>query len=194
MNIRESIESIKSVQIKSTDLKRYLLMSPSKVKVFQSFLQSSIGNEVIVVNTNLGMEVYYYSTNDYSNFIKESVLLYTLTLSNQERLKFKSCINKKEVYDSFSETLSKFSQYPQFFLAYTKKFIRLQEVNKNSKFIMPVLIDFFEKGMQLLSEKGRIPYYQKDQLIKQKSRESVNDSEKIIKNLVSQVLMKMNSN
>lgn len=193
MNNNKEIESIKSVNIIGLGVNRRLLMSSSMVTVFESFLKENIGQEVLVVNTNIGMEVYYYSKNDYSVFIKESVLLYVLTQINREKLKFKNNLNKIEVYKSFCEALLTFSQYPQTFLAYTKKFIHLREKHESSRFVIPILNGFFEEVLMVIEKTGKMPHYKKIQHAKNKSQKSGPDKI-IIKNLISEILLKRHSN
>ena len=163
------------------------------VAVFESFLKESIGNEVLVINTNIGMEVYYFSNNDYSTFIRESILLYTLTQIDHKRLQFKNNQNREEVYQSFCQALITFSQYPQIFLAYTKKFIHLKEKNKSSRFVIPILNSFFEEVLKVLSKTGKIPHYEKIKKAKNKPHKSDLDKS-IIENLISEILLKKHSN
>ena len=191
MNDNKETESIKSVNIIGLDVNRRLLMSSSMVTVFESFLKENIGQEVLVVNTNIGMEVYYYSKNDYSVFIKESILLYVLT--NHEKLKFKNNLNRVEVYKSFCEALLTFSKYPQTFLAYTKKFIHLKEKNESSRFVIPILNSFFEEVLVVIEKTGKMSHYKKIQDAKNKSQKSDPDK-MIIKNLISEILLKRHSN
>ncbi|MBG6133021.1 hypothetical protein IWQ47_004257 [Aquimarina sp. EL_43] len=193
MNSNKDIESIKSVNIRSIDFKRQLLMSSAMVAVFESFLKESIGNEVLVINTNIGMEVYYFSNNDYSTFIRESILLYTLTQIDHKRLKFKNNQNREEVYQSFCQALITFSQYPQIFLAYAKKFIHLKAKNKSSRFVIPILNSFFEEVLKVLSKTGKVPHYEKIKKAKNKSHKSDLDKS-IIENLISEILLKKHSN
>ncbi|PKV49394.1 hypothetical protein ATE84_1416 [Aquimarina sp. MAR_2010_214] len=187
------MESIKSVNIRSIDFRRQLLMSSDMVAVFESFLKENIGNEVLVINTNIGMEVYYFSNNDYSIFIRESILLYTLTQIDRKTLKFKNNQNKEEVCQSFCQALVTFSQYPQIFLAYTKKFIHLKDKNKSSKFVIPILDSFFEKVLKELLKTGKIPHYEKIKKAKSKSQKP-NPYKNIIENLISEILLKKHSN
>ncbi|KAA1247470.1 hypothetical protein [Aquimarina sp. RZ0] len=193
MNASDHIEKdIKSVNIKSTDIKRRLLMSSSTVETFQAFLKENIGNEVLVVNTNIGMEVYYYSANDYSIFIKESVLLYTLKHIDNKKLKFRSYLLREDVYRSFSEAILTFSKYPQIFLAYAKKFIFLTKKNTQSKFVMPILNDFFEETLKLLAKTAKIPHQEKIQTVKKKLEKTNNNN--AISNLISEILLKKHLN
>ncbi|WP_438426547.1 hypothetical protein [Aquimarina macrocephali] len=193
MNKNDDIESIKSVNIRSIDFKRQLLMSSAMVAIFESFLKESIGNEVLVINTNIGMEVYYFSNNDYSTFIRESILLYTLTQIDHKKLKFKNNQNREEVYQSFCQALITFSQYPQIFLAYAKKFIHLKEKNKSSTFVIPILNRFFEEVLKVLLKTGKIPHYEKIKKAKNKAQKPDLDKS-IIENLISEILLKKHSN
>ncbi|WP_271767309.1 hypothetical protein [Aquimarina algiphila] len=193
MNTNKDIESIKSVNIRSVGIKRQVLMSSATVEVFESFLKENIGSEVLVVNTNIGIGVYYYSKNDYSTFIRESVLLYTITHIDQKKLKFRNNLNRIDVYQSFCEALIAFSQYPQIFLAYAKKFIYLKEKNKTSTFVIPILTGFFEEVLKVLDETGKIPHYEKIERAKNKLKKSDTDN-KVIKELISEILLKKHYN
>ncbi len=184
---------IKSVNIRSVDIKRRLLMSLSMVAVFESFLKENIGDEVLVVNTNIGMEVYYYSENDYSTFIRESVLLYTLKQVDQSKLKFRNNLSKQEVYQSFCEALMTFAQYPQIFLAYVKKFIHIKRKNESSKHVIPILSGFFEEVLKVLTETNKMPHYEKIRRVKNKSQKP--DPEKlVVQDLISEILLKKHYN
>jgi len=143
------IASIKSVNIRSTDIEKRLLMSSSTVDIFQSFLRDCIGNEVLIINTNVGMEIYYYSDNYLGNFIRESAFLYTLKHIDTSKLKFRNAVGKEEVQKSFTEAIFTFAQYPQLFLAYVKKFIHLIDKNSGSRFIIPILSSFLNIGIKL---------------------------------------------
>ncbi|WP_103069897.1 hypothetical protein [Aquimarina sediminis] len=193
MNKNKGIESIKSVNIRSVDIERKLLMSSSMIDIFESFLKETIGKEVLIVNTNLGMEVYYYSKNDYSKFIRESILLYTLTQVDHKKLKFRYNSNRDEVYQSFCDALTTFSRYPQIFLAYAKKFIHIKEKNTSSRFLIPILNEFFEEVLKEIDKTGKIPHYDKIKKVKIKSQKLyVNNT--VIRNLISEILLKKRYN
>ncbi len=189
----EDIASIKSVNIRSIDIKKRLLMSSNMVSVFESFLKETIGVEVLVVNTNIGMEVYYYSQNNYNAFIKESVLLYTIKNLDQSKLKFRNNLNREQVYQSFCEALMTFAQYPQIFLAYTKKFIHLKEKNESSQFVVPILTSFFDEVLGFLSETGKMPHFEKVKRVKNKPQKP-DPNQMVIKDLISEVLLKKHYN
>ncbi|WP_025741058.1 hypothetical protein [Aquimarina pacifica] len=190
---KNNIATIKSVNIRLVGIKRQGLITSDKVALFESFLKETIGNEVLVVNTNIGVGVYYYSFHDYSTFIRESALLYIISSIDHKKLRFKNNRNREEVYQSFCEALITFSQYPQIFLAYSKKFIFLKEKNQASKFVIPVLNVFFEEVLKELIENGKMPHHQKIKKVQNKSNEWDTDSD-IIKDLISEILLKQHHN
>jgi len=186
---------IKSLNIRSIAIKRRLLMSSSMASVFESFLKESIGNEVLVVNTNIGMEIYYYSNHDYSAFIKESVLGYMIKEVDPSKLKFRHNVNRDEVYKSFCEALMTFAQYPQLFLAYSKKFIHIKKENASSIHVIPILSDFFEEVLTVLTETSKMPHYQKIISARRKNRLQKPDPDKaVIQELIAAILMKEHYN
>lgn len=193
MNSDDDIENLKSVNIRSVDIKRRLILAFSAVKTLESYLKTNIDAEVLIINTNIGMEVYYYSVKDYSTFIKESVLLYASNHIDHTKLRYRSHHTNELVYQSFCEAFLAFAEYPQIFLAYTKKFIHLRGIHQDSKFIMPILNNFFESALRLLAATGKIPHYKKINKAKNKSQKPNND-ENIIKNLISEILLKEHHN
>ncbi|GAA3508949.1 hypothetical protein GCM10022393_21120 [Aquimarina addita] len=193
MNVYDDIENIKSVNVRSIEIKRRLILPASAVKKLESYLKINIDTEVLILNTNIGMEVYYASSKDYSYLIKESILLHTSKHIDVAKLRFRNHGSKALVYQSFCEAFLTFAQYPQIFLAYTKKFIHLRENHVDSQYIMPILNHFFESAMRLLASTGKVPHYEKISKTKDKSQESNND-ENVIKNLISEILLKKHQN
>lgn len=189
MSLDSHIKDIKSVNIRSTNIKRRLLMSPTTVGTLTSYLRDSIGAEILIINTNVGMEIYYYAKNDHSHFIKETTLLHTVQPIDASKLRFKNSLSSEEVRKNFTETIITFAQYPQLFLAYAKKFIHIKNTHQNSKYIMPVLNGFFEDAMAFLAESGKVPHYDKIQKAKNKSQK-LDGNQKIIYDLISEILLK----
>ncbi|MBP2832553.1 hypothetical protein J8281_10190 [Aquimarina sp. U1-2] len=193
MNLPENIVAIKSVTIRSIAINRRLLISSSEVQTFESFLKDTIKDEVLVVNTNIGIEVYYHSSNDYGNFIKESVLLYTLKRVDPAKLKFRNNNNRSKVYQSFYEALLTFAKYPQLFLAYTKKFIHIKNKHSASTYIIPVLTSFFEEVLRILEDTDNLPHSEKIKSANDKLHRTRLDKS-LIKSLISEILLKSRYN
>lgn len=148
--------------------------------------------EVLVINTNTGMEVYYYTDTNYFLVIKKAVSSYLLDHVDSSKLKFKDNDNREEVFQSFSDAFFTFAKYPQLFLAYAKKFKFIRD-NKDSPYIMPILNTFFENSIRTLAKTSTIPHYDRVRNYAQtKSKAAMDDV--TIKALVDEVLLKIRSN
>ena len=183
---------IKSVNIRSTRLKRQLLMSASKVDHFQSFLKENLGTEVLVVSTNIGMEIYYYCERDCSKFIKESLLIHTITTLDSSKLKFRVNNSEQEVFQCFEEALTSFAKYPRLFLAYIKKFLYLQRETASSVQLVPILRSYFEEVYQKLKQEHSLPYFESIEKARSNTAVSINDD--LIQKLINEILMKRHHN
>jgi len=186
-------DSIKSLNIRYVGLKNKQLMDASMVTVFESFLKETIGQEVLVVNTNIGIGVYYCANTNYNMFVRESILLFLISDVDTKRVRYRSNNSKEEVYQSFCEALVGFSQNPQVFLAYAKKFRKIQERNKSSAFVVPILNGFFEEVLEELVNKGTMPHYEKIKRLGY-TVPSYGTNQKIIQELIAEILLKKHYN
>jgi len=184
--------SIKSVNVRSKGVNRRLLMSSGTLAIFESFLKEHIGQELLIVNTNFGMEIYYYSKKDYSKLIQETLLKHTTGKFDVSRLIFRYNLTRQQVYESFCAALLTFAQYPQLFLAYAKKFMYLRDKNITSRYIIPILSGFFEEVLTSLEDKGTMPHYEK--IVKAKNKPQKTKLDHTIKELISEILLKKHLN
>ncbi len=193
MNAHNETQSIKSVIIRSTDTKRCLLMSSRMADAFQTFLKQHIENEVIVINTNIGVEIYYYSAYNYSTLIKNTSSKYIQKHIDTSKLKFRNSLKKEEIHKDICDALLEFVNYPQLFLAYVKKFIYFREKNNTSNFLMPFINNSFEEGLQLIATTKKTPHYDKIKGIKKKFQK-LEISNDLMKNLISETLLTKHCN
>ncbi len=186
-------EGIKSVSVMSKRLRKRLLMPSVVADTLQSFLSQLIHNEVVVVNSRVGIDIYYYSGKNYSQQIVDNVRDCIDASMDMSRLHISYCINRKEVYERFCYVLQSFVHYPQLFLAYIKKLVNVKEKNREGVYVMPILNAFFEENLRLLLTDKTLPHYSKVEALKQKSH-LLNSQDQIIRNLVYEILLKKYSN
>lgn len=67
--------SFRAVFIYSKGCKRQLLMSWKDIETLSKFIKNTIKQEVTIINTNLGLDIYYVSPVDMKAFICKSFLL-----------------------------------------------------------------------------------------------------------------------
>ncbi len=156
------IAFLKSVSIRSKHNTRRLLMTSSSVAAFQSFLRTHIGDEVLVVSTNIGMEVFYLSEHDCSALIERAIADYMIEKDVvNENLRFKNNQDSIVVYQSFSYAIQVFANYPQVFLAYSKKFLHLLKENKTQIQLVATLSLFYHVALENLKASGNVPHLQR---------------------------------
>jgi len=158
---KEGSELLKSVTIRFKKRQNRLLISKNSIPHFETFLKDSIGEEVVIINTNIGLGIYYASKKDCSDIIKQSVILYTLKRNDINELDFLYDLNLETLKINFSRAFFTFSAYPQLFLAYVKKFVHLRKQHANSKVVMPQLDNLYELALKELYQQGKLPFAEK---------------------------------
>jgi len=158
---KDGSELLKSVTIRFKKRQNRLLISKNTIPLFETFLKESIGEEVVVINTNIGLGIYYASKKNCSDIIKQSVILYTLKRNDLSELDFLYDLNLETLKINFSRALFTFASYPQLFLAYVKKFVHLRKQHVNSAVVMPQLNDLYELALKELYQQGKLPFAEK---------------------------------
>lgn len=194
MDKNENIQLIKSVRVTLLrNSQRRLLLRNTNVLLLENFLSTSIDSEVVIMNTNFGLEIYYYSPINYFDFITEAVKFYCLKKINIADLKFENNEEERQVYQSFCDALLTFSKYPQIFLAYSKKFVNIKASHKNSKNIIPILDSYFEEVLKYLEANGVLPHPDKVLQTRQKKFQESTYYD-VIKELILEILSKNHRN
>ncbi len=192
------IALLKSISIRSESNARHLLIKKGSLGAFQSFLQAEIQNEVFIVSTNIGMEVFYLSSYDCSALIKKTITTYVNQNNTTDvTLWFKSNNDGIGVYHSFAATIQMFSNYPQVFLAYSKKFLSSLEQNKIQTQLVAILLLFFNDVLEKLKVAGKVPHLRKiEELYEQVTiKVSFLDLDGFLQNKLAKVLLeKVHSN
>ena len=66
---------LKIVNISSKAFKKELLVSSKEVVTLYAFLKEEIASEVMIINTNIGLDIYYDDIHDHEGFIVNAFLL-----------------------------------------------------------------------------------------------------------------------
>lgn len=130
---------LKSVFISSKKHKLSLLISSKEVTALSDFLEITINEKVLILNTNLGIEIYYQSDIDYSNLIAHSFLL----------------IASKQGSETTAYRIAPFRTFPELKNGLQQMLIRLNSMplafNCYSKSIIHQLNKNYEKNNQLIA-------------------------------------------
>ena len=132
-----------------------LLISPNQAYMLKKLLSELIHNEVLIINTNLGLEIYYESPNDYSGIIKN---ILALVVSEQRDMnanfEFVSLNNEQEIQHSIDKSIIHIMGDP-LFLRYLKSMIgQLKPQYESSKRIIGKLSYLWNKAKKNLGAKN----------------------------------------
>lgn len=121
---------LKSVFISSKNYKLSLLISNSEVATLADFLEITIGTKVLILNTNLGIEIYYQSDLDYTNIITHTFLLISSKQGNEaNQYRITPFRTFPELKNGMQQMLERLNSMPLAFSCYSKSIIH--QLNKN---------------------------------------------------------------
>lgn len=193
MAATDDISHLKSINIRSVEIKKRVLMLTEDVQRFQEHLRGFVNNEVLVVTTNIGIEIYYVSNIDYFSYIKQKTALYLAKNTQNSKLKYRNNNTYEKVRQGFKEAFFTFSKYPQLFLAYVKKLKFVRSQHEHNKIINKALESFLKEAIDHLSKQHVIPHVSKVQNASANSA-SYKIAPEIIKKLIAEILLKEHSN
>jgi len=134
---------LKSVFISSKRYKKQLLIKHDEVPILQSFLQNAIKNEVLVINTNLGLDVYYQSSSDCSSIIKNSFhLIITKNGKNTNEFRIASFNNINDLSNAMKNSFIRLCGMHLIFKSYSKSMLNQINIqfSKNTMIIKELFV------------------------------------------------------
>jgi hypothetical protein len=129
---------LKSVFISSKKHKLSLLISSKEVTALLDFLEITIKEKVLILNTNLGIEIYYESDIDYSSLITHSFLIIASKKGNETtEYRIAPFRTFTELKNGMHQMLVRLNSMPLAFNCYSKSIIHQLNINykKNNQLI-----------------------------------------------------------
>ena len=123
---------LKIVNISSKNFKKQLLVSSKEVLILYSFLKDLFPGEVMIINTNIGLDVYYYSPLVYDDLIVNKFLLLSTSKGKTfEDFHVKSLNYREEIEVETKRLFEKLFKNPLLFKNYTKSLFNQLKINYN---------------------------------------------------------------
>lgn len=152
-------ELLKSVVIRFKKRRNKLLIPKSELDFLEVFLKKNISDDIVVINTNIGLGIYYAAEKDHSEIIKHSILSHTK--EDSKHLIFLKDHSFESLKINFTKAFYTFAKYPRLFFSYVKKFIYLRKKYAESKVVMPSLNKLYLKALNHLNDQGNLPFVNK---------------------------------
>ncbi|MEM6720532.1 MAG: hypothetical protein AAF611_14490 [Bacteroidota bacterium] len=147
--------SLHYLHINEKHHKKQLIISHQQVIILKNFLTELIKSEVLVINTNLGLELYYESIYDCTQLIKDTFAIVACKKCNTEdRYRFIAFQNEEELQHFMNVSMQKLAKMP-LFSSYTKSM--LQQLNaqfETNRMLIGRLLEIWNEISRTVRYKG----------------------------------------
>lgn len=146
---------LKYLHVNEKQYSEELLISQKQVHLLKKLLTELIHNEVLIINTKLGLEIYYESSNDCTSIIKK-ILAFIVSESHDinECFEFLSFQNKNEIQCCIDHAFAQVAETP-LFLSYTESMVnQLKLQYESNKKLIGKLADIWNEVKQNLCIKN----------------------------------------
>jgi DNA-binding transcriptional regulator YbjK len=141
---------LKGVHISSKTHKISILIAHNEVSTLLKFLESTLQTKFLILNTNLGLEIYYYSDKNLSALITNTLLLITSKKKKDlNHFRIKSFTSKEKLSDEMQQSLKKLANAPLSLRCYTQNLFK--QLNENYVSNKKIIEELFCIWKQLLS-------------------------------------------
>lgn len=135
-------------------------------KALADFLNRSISANVCVLNSGLGLTIFYTSTEVKSVFILHNLWLFRRAAKENAQYCFEEFQGEEALLD-YRNLLERLTALPQFFLSCIKKMtLKFQYVDLNTDF-NSLLYDHYTDELELLLAKKQVPFEHKIRKIRE---------------------------
>ncbi|MFI8378409.1 hypothetical protein [Leeuwenhoekiella sp. NPDC079379] len=154
------LNDLHCVRFRNTGFKRTMVLAPVAEKSFSRFLIDSLGQNVFVISTALGLDVYYCNSSSKTDFITKNLWLFQGENSN-----LKNQIVQEhhdiEVIKYFYTVVDTLVKHPQLFLSTCKKFVKQYQSTLIKNRLLTLLYSAFESHLHELISQKKLPYINK---------------------------------
>lgn len=185
------VSQLKILNISGKGFKKQLLISSKEVSTLLTFLKGIVNEDVMIINTNVGLDVYYHAPLCYKDLIVNAfLLLTTCNGKSMDDFHIKSLNSTEEIENETNRFFEKLIKNPLLFKSYTKSLFNQLKKNytNNTSLIDELLVlwqnNILEKNLDVLNQ--MMPYIANLQgtyaetfnepILKHLVRETLNDS------------------
>ncbi|MGJ5641992.1 hypothetical protein [Formosa sp. S-31] len=163
----------RAVFIYSKGSKRQLLLSYKEIENLTTFIRNTIKQEVTIINTNMGLDIYYLSSVDMRDFIcKAFGLFHAIHGSSEHNFKIISLESSLEIKQYLYHAYLHWVKMPLLLTSYIKSFvIQLTRDYMNNIKINALLFSVWYKNLQQVRLQKRGLVNQKGELLIQTLRD-----------------------
>lgn len=145
---------LKLVSIRSKGHKRQLLLNYQEQDSFCEVLKPLVKNHLMVINTNLGLDVYYHSRSDHQELILDTFL----SCSSQKEVSkhdfhYKGINNTLQLKEETRSLFLRLIEMPLFFKSYSKSLFHQMGIHfENNHVILSDLFSIWQEQLLVLND------------------------------------------
>ena len=187
------METLHSVRFRNTGFKRTSVLSPTAEKLFTRFLIDSLGYNVFVISTALGLDVYYSNETSKTDFIVNNIWLFQEKEEKPKILIVQEHHNL-DVLIYFNSIVDSLLKHPHLFLSTCKKFRRQYNTNSVRSRLILLLYTVFESHLEELITDNKVPFINQVKKILNEVQKPNYTGDSIVNNLGKVYLKQKNLN
>jgi hypothetical protein len=151
------INKLQSVRIRNNGFKRKAVLPLDQELNYWDYLKLTLGENVFVVKTALGIDVIYLSEVERTAYIHQALYLFKPLLDIDTSITVKRLSNEAVLKD-FGSIVKRLSNHPQLFLSSCKKLILKFNQTQLRTPLSQLLYNCFDAELNTLIASGKIPY------------------------------------
>ena len=154
-----NIAYLHSLRLRSRNYAAKRLLQPDREIAFLNSLKRALGENVYLISTGLGLDIYYLAETKKTGFILEHLHLFYRN-SDQKRIKMLKMEERsgRDVLHFFDTAIEDLSQHPQLFLSCCKKMISEFKTFGLDSSLNKLLHQNFTAQLNRLSRDERLPH------------------------------------
>ncbi len=184
----EKIGELHSVRFRSKGFKRKRMLKPDQERTFLNFLIRALGENVFLVSTGLGLDIYYLSSTNHTLFIAKNLWLFRPESRSEDGLFVHEEHTGKEVLGYFNTAVESLSGHPQLFLSCCKKLISQFNAMGIETPLNQLLYNCFDAQLNRLIKEERLPFVSKIEELRHQAEKPFLKSSDGIKRLAKQYM------
>lgn len=145
---------LKLVSIRSKGHKKQLLLNYQEQDSFCEVLKPLVKNHLMVINTNLGLDVYYHSLSDQQELILDTfILCVAQDDASKNDFHFKGINSTTELKEETRSLFLRLVEMPLFFKSYSKSlFHQLGFYFESNHVILSALFSIWQEQLMVLND------------------------------------------
>lgn len=152
------INLLHSLRLRNKNYAAKRLLRPAEQLAFLNALKRALGENVYLISTGLGLDIYYLAKTKKTDFILSHLYLCHPMAAQEKNILILEERTGQDVLNFFDTAVESLAQHPQLFLSCCKKLIADFKTNGVDTKLSKMLFQTFTLQLNRLSNANRLPH------------------------------------